>query len=123
MTHGASLRAIRSAMLRPAEEPGRHGPCAGSMQALSDLAAQRRAVRRPVAMAPGCRVPPPHFAPFWLIAVVYGTWFAVARGVIMRLVFWPRQGASLLAMAVDAAVAGALSGLSMAACHAHARRQ
>jgi hypothetical protein len=34
----------------------------------------------------GVRVPPPHFAPFWLIAMVHGTWFAVARGVVMRLV-------------------------------------
>ncbi|MCK9367170.1 MAG: DUF6404 family protein [Metallibacterium scheffleri] len=71
----------------------------------------------------GVRVPPPHFAPFWLIAVVHGTWFAVAWGVVMWLIFWPHQGASLSAMAVGAAVAGALSGLSIAACHAHARRK
>ena len=71
----------------------------------------------------GIDVPPPHFASFGVTTLLLGTYFAVAWGLIMWLVFWFRRGLPAEAGLLTAVCAGILFGLSMAGYYAYCRRK
>ena len=69
----------------------------------------------------GMEVPPPHFAGFLPTALLTGSFFALAWGGIMWLLFWrsiPMSGSVMLTTAV---LGGVFFGLAMAAYYAHGR--
>jgi hypothetical protein len=70
----------------------------------------------------GLAVPPPHFAGFTVTAVVAGGFFALAWGAIMWLLSWGGASFNASAMAFNAAVAGTVFGVGMAAYYGHGRR-
>jgi predicted membrane protein len=62
----------------------------------------------------GIDVPPPHFVPFRVNAVMFGATFAVAFGAVKRLIEGPDIARSLFAVLLELVVVGALFGLLMA---------
>jgi hypothetical protein len=71
----------------------------------------------------GVRVRPPHFLGFAHIALVYGTWFACAWGLLMWLLVWSQQGSGIAAVALRAGGAGAAFGLMVAWFYTRERRE
>jgi len=62
----------------------------------------------------GLEVRPPHFVPLYANAIVFGTSFAVAFGVVRRLLEGPDITRSLLAVLIELVLAGVLFGVVMA---------
>lgn len=71
----------------------------------------------------GVKLPPPHFAHFWLTVLVYGVLFGAIWEALMWLMFWFRQDSSLLAAIVGGLAAGVFFGLYMAVYYAHERHK
>ena len=71
----------------------------------------------------GFDVPPPHFVPFSTNAIVFGTTFAVAFGVVRRLLEGPDIARSLPAVLLELVLAGVLFGLVMATLVERAKRK
>ena len=72
----------------------------------------------------GINAPPPHFANFWCNAFIAGSYFAVAMGLFMWLVFWWRLGAVPFGPVLAAAAgAGLLFGFAMASYYAYGRHK
>ena len=71
----------------------------------------------------GFDVPPPHFAGFGITALVTGSYFGIAWGLLMWLFFWSHRGFSVIAGLISASLAGVLFGLSMAGYYAYGRRK
>lgn len=70
----------------------------------------------------GIKVAPPHFAGFWSLTVLMGTFFGLAWGVFMWLLVWRAQDMPAAITIGAAAVAGLCFGLAMA-CYHRWRRQ
>lgn len=71
----------------------------------------------------GFDVRPPHFLPFYQVAIIAMAWFTVVWGTTMWLLVWARiglPGKSALAISCGA---GLFFGLSLAAYYAHGRRK
>ncbi|MFN8389912.1 MAG: DUF6404 family protein [Bdellovibrionota bacterium] len=71
----------------------------------------------------GYDVPPPHFAPFWAVALVAGTGFALLWGAFMWLLIWSPQGLPEAIALVASCAAGALFGITMGGYFAYTRRK
>lgn len=71
----------------------------------------------------GIKLPPPHFMGFATLSVIWGVWFAVAWGAIMRMAVWSRQDLTMLQAAGSAVAVGALFGLSLGAVYARGRKK
>ncbi len=71
----------------------------------------------------GFDVPPPHFAGFGATALVAGSYFGVAWGLIMWLLFWSHQHFSIAIGLIVALGAGVLFGVFMASYYAYGRRK
>lgn len=71
----------------------------------------------------GLDVPPPHFASFWVNAIVTGSWYGIALGVTMWLVNWVGYRTSAAEILIAATIAGVFFGAWMAVYYAYGRRK
>jgi len=71
----------------------------------------------------GVKVPPPHFASFWMSGAVTGFFFGIVWGALMWFTQWEHAGMGLAQAGWSAAAAGLFFGLSMAGYYAWGRRK
>lgn len=71
----------------------------------------------------GLRIPPPHFATFWVNALYMALFFGVAWGATMWVVSWSGAGKTVGEAMVASVLAGVAFGLFMGAYYASARKR
>lgn len=69
----------------------------------------------------GFKLPPPHFAPFFFVALLTGIFFGACWGGIMWLVHWSHVGMGVLPAVKGSGIAGLAFGTSMALYYAYGR--
>jgi hypothetical protein len=69
------------------------------------------------------RIPPPHFMPFWSLALFFGAYFGFVWGAFMWFVGWRGTGAPYSIALVTPLLMGAVSGVATAALNLRKPRE
>ncbi|MFZ6755568.1 DUF6404 family protein, partial [Undibacterium sp. Dicai25W] len=71
----------------------------------------------------GIDIPPPHFGGIFTNALLMGTFYGTAWGIIMWMAVWSHEGMSPIGALITSVCAGILFGFGMSGYYAYNRRK